>query len=193
MADRDLEVKLDPNDVNRIQRLLSYVPKSIPKVFCTALNKTATTARKESAQKIAAASGIKVNIVRGRIRLTPATYTRWISKITVYASRIPIIKLLKGRIRDGERKFTVPTKIAMYVAGKGEPDSPFFATMPSGHFGLFDRVGLNRLPIREVFGPSLGEIFEGSQGIINAVQRNASANLAKNVEGQVRRVLAKGG
>lgn len=189
----DLEVKLNPNDVNRIQRLLSYVPKQIPKVFSTALNKTATTARKEAAQKISAASGVKVNIVRNRIKLTKATYTRWISKIAIYARRIPIIKLLKGRVRDGERTFEVPTNIPMFVQGKGEPESPFFQTMPSGHFGLFERMGPKRLPIREVFGPSLGEIFEGSFGILSAVHRNAMTNLAKNVEGQVRRVLSKGG
>lgn len=182
----DLEVKLDPNDVNRIQRLLSYVPKAIPQVFSTALNKTAVTARKESAQKISKESGIKVNMVRKMIRMIPATRARWMAVLRVSSKKLPAIKFFKARVRAGEKEYTKPTGIEI-------PDSAFLQTMPSGHFGLFERVGLKRLPIREIFGPSLGEIFSGSSGIVNEVHRNASANLARNVEGQVRRVLSKGG
>jgi hypothetical protein len=189
----DLEVKLDPNDVNRIQRLLSYVPKSIPQVFSTALNRTATTARKESAQKISAASGMKVNIVRNMIFLQKATRTQWFSVLRFKSTFINAIKFFKSRSRDGKTKFTNPGNVKLWVKGGGDPISPFIQTMPSGFTGVFDRKGFARLPIRQVFGPTLSEIFAGSSGIVNEVHRNASANLAKNVEGQVRRVLSKGG
>jgi hypothetical protein len=188
----DLEVKLDPNDVARIQRMLSYVPKSIPQVFSTALNRTATTARKESAQKISAASGMKVNIVRNMIFLQKATRTQWFSVLRFKSAFINAIKFFKSRTRDGKTKFTNPGNVKLWVKGGGEPQSPFIQTMPGGFTGVFDRVGFARLPIRQVFGPTLSELFEGSAGIINDVQRNARTNLARNVEGQVKRVLAKG-
>jgi hypothetical protein len=189
----DLEVKMDPADRARVQRLLAYVPKAIPQVFSTALNKTATTARKESAQKLSAATGMKVNLVRNMIFLQKATRTQWYAVLRIKARFINAIKFFNSRTRDGKTKFTNPG-VKLWVKGGGEPQSPFIQTMPeSGFTGVFDRVGFARLPIRQVFGPTLSEIYGGSAGIVNEVQRNAIANLAKNVEGQVRRVLAKGG
>jgi hypothetical protein len=189
---KNLEVKLDPNDVARIERMLSYVPKAIPRIFSRGLNKTATTARKESAQKLSKATGMKVNIVRRMILLVPATSRRWISKITVYARRVPYIRLCKISGVKDKAAFTAPENIPMWVKGKGMPDSPFIQMMPRGHLGIFDRMGPPRLPIREVFGPSFAEIFGGSQEIVDEIYRNASKNLAKNIENQVSLAVKQG-
>lgn len=183
----DLDIKLDPNDVRRIQRLLSAVPKSIPKVFSRALNKTATTARKESAQKISKASGVKVNWVRNMIILTPATRTRWVAKLRVSGWKVNAIKYFKSRTRKGQTSFSKPN-----LPGLEIPESAFIQTMPTGFTGLFERVGFTKYPIRPVYGPSLSQIVTGSQGIINEVYRNARVNLARHVESQVRLVLSRG-
>lgn len=189
----DLEVKMDPADTARVQRLLSYVPKAIPQVFSTALNKTATTARKESAQKISATSGMKVNIVRGMIFMQKATRAYWIAVLRISSKPINAIKFFKGRTRDGTTKLTNPGNVPLHVKGGDEPTSPFIQTMPVSDFtGVFQRKGIARLPIQQVYGPSLSELFAGSSGIINEVQRRSRTNLARNIEGQVRRVLAKG-
>lgn len=190
----DLEVKLNPSDVERVTRMLSYVPKSVPRIFSRALNNTATTARKESAQKISASSGMPVNQVRNAIRIIKATYKKWIAVVRVSDRPIPAIKFFKTRTRDGETKLTAPKGIEFKTRKGNEPsdETPFIQTMPSGHIGLFQRTGMRRYPIQELYGPSLGKVFSSSQDIINQVYASAGANLAKSVESQVRGVLRGG-
>lgn len=190
----DMEVKLDPMDVERVTRMLSYVPRSVPRIFSRALNKTATTARKESAQAISKASGMKVNLVRKMIRMIPATMKRWIAMIRVSDRKIPAVKFVRVHKRKKGLTYSVPTEAeSLEFKGKQESEEPIFvATMPSGYVGLFQRLGIARYPIQPVFGPSLGQVFAGSQGIVNQIYQSAASNLARNVESQVRLVLEKG-
>jgi hypothetical protein len=193
----DLEVKLDPNDVARIQRLLAQVPRQVPQVISTALNKTATTARKEAAQKLSKITGLKVNYVRNLMALYKATRKYWQAKIWIKDWMIPATKFVRSLNSKGYTQFTKAGSNAAieFKTLKGNDlseETPFLATMPSTHQGLFQRKGIGRLPIQELYGPSLAEVFVGSTGVVEEVQRNAVKYLAKNVDGQVKRVLAKG-
>jgi hypothetical protein len=47
-------------------------------------------------------------------------------------------------------------------------DGAFVQKMPSGHIGVFQRVGEKRLPIRELVGPSVTGIFNANEKIHDA-------------------------
>jgi len=61
--------------------------------------------------------------------------------------------------------------------------------MKSGHEGVFTRKGDDRLPIRELKGPSVGYIFEVAGRIARDLTRQAYADLARNIDTQVAVIL----
>jgi hypothetical protein len=69
-------------------------------------------------------------------------------------------------------KLPKPGKAPVIEIYKGQKiklsEGPFVQKMPSGHIGVFQRVGEKRLPIRELVGPSVTGIFNANTNIHDA-------------------------
>jgi hypothetical protein len=76
-------------------------------------------------------------------------------------------------------------------AGRELIGSAFIAVMPKGHRGVFKRVGVARLPIREVFGPSLVSLFDTVPGLDRETRERAADILAKRLDHEARFAIAK--
>jgi len=63
--------------------------------------------------------------------------------------------------------------------------------MASGHTGVFKRLATARLPIVELKGPSLGQVFVGAQDEANRIYRESLARLEKNIHDQVKLILSR--
>ncbi|GAH76076.1 unnamed protein product, partial [marine sediment metagenome] len=63
----------------------------------------------------------------------------------------------------------------------------------SGHKGVFRRYRptTKRLPIVELYGPSVGAVFEKAGRLAKEVQKEAYKKLEKNIDDQVKLALSK--
>jgi len=183
MAGELVEIKVDDVKLRKVERMLRGFPKAVPKVMSRGINRTITSAKTETARKIAAEISLKVSDVKKTIYIKKASYSRWLAQLGISGSRIPL-KMFKAR----QTKKGVSYKIG---AKRKFIKSAFFATMSSGHIGVFKRLGKFRLPIAELFGPSLGIVFEESGTIANDVTGSAYKMLGKNIDDQVQLVLKR--
>jgi hypothetical protein len=87
----DIEIKLNPSQINLIHDLLGSIPKEIPKIMRSAINTTATQARNQIVKNLLKTVKLPGKILRDAIKLTRATTTRWIATIDVHGKRIPLI------------------------------------------------------------------------------------------------------
>lgn len=73
----------------------------------------------------------------------------------------------------------------------------FFAEMNSGHVGIYERkeiapnVYARRLPIRELFGPSITTVYENTPGLSNRLENEAAERLLRETDAQVNFILSK--
>jgi len=65
----------------------------------------------------------------------------------------------------------------------------FVQKMPSGHVGVFERVGKKRLPIRELTGPSVTGIFKANEKIHDSVFDKIFDTLEKRIIHELQWVL----
>lgn len=181
----DVTVKFDKSKLRRVQRIFKDTPKVIPKIVSRAINRTTTTARAEIARKIAAEVKIKISDIKNKIGRTKATSRRWESILNIKARRIPLMKFGAKQTAKGV-SYTIKKS-----GGRKFIESAFIATMKSGHQGVFKRKTAGRLPIIELFGPSVGEVFEGSGKIAKEITVSAYKKLQKNIDDQIKLQLAK--
>lgn len=139
-----------------VQHFLKQLEKTVlPKVTANALNKTAQSAKSVVIKTIAMEASLKQQDVRPLIALTRA-YPKQLFVILRALSdkRLPLIRI-DPRAKQGNMGVT-------YRSPKGPRLIPhaFLATMPSGHRGIYKRVGIQRLPIQELFGPSIAAVFK---------------------------------
>lgn len=187
----DVEIKYDEAKLRKIQKMLRDIPNAMPKVMSRAINRTSKSALAEIARKIAAEVKITQAAIKKGIKITKATYTRWQAWLDLHTKRIPLIRFRAKPLKKG-----VSYQISKTGGRKKitEPARPFIQTMPiSGHKGVFRRhtEKTKRLPIVQLFGPSLGGVFEGAAGIAAEVQESTTKKLEKNIDAQVAYILSK--
>ena len=92
------------------------------------------------------------------------------------------------------KQYTIKRKLGFVTAdtglGRKQYPNAFIATMKSGHKGVFVNTGSGRT-IAELYGPSAGQLFEGTGAIAADVQKSATEKLEKNIASQIKYLLSK--
>ena len=203
-----VEVKVNEAQLRRVQRVFKAVPREVPGIMSRAINRTAKWGRGEIARKLSRETGIKQKNVRHTIRLYKATRKKWQaelslgpkSKIDIYVGKTGMhdIKMAPGKILRHIPLVAFRTRqtkkgVSYTMTGRqGLLKSAFKQIMPrSGHKGVFIRRGQSRLPIDQVFGPTLGGLYAGTPAVARKVRAGASERLAKEVDNQIDYILKR--
>jgi len=209
-----VEITYDKAKLERIRRQLSGIPGAMPKVMSRAINRTAVSARAEIVRRLASEISATQTSIRRDIRIRKATRSVWAATIDLLTKRMPLIKFGARALRKG-----VSYQVSRSGGRKkivGDPAEVFIQTLPSGHKGVWRRVGsallrgkaakqargtlrgrgasaskIGRLPIIELMGPSMGQVFEAAPGIAWQVRQEASVRLERNIDQQVTYILEK--
>ena len=177
-----LEIRYDNDKIKRFERELAGFPRnSLPKVMSRGLNRTATEARTRASRLLSQKIGVKVKDIRERVTLQRASYSKWRSFVKISRRRIPLISFGARQTKKGVTYKKEGERVLIRHA--------FKATMKSGHTGIFKRKFSSRLPISELRGPSLGQVFVGAPEAADAIYRESMQRLGKNIHDQVRMIL----
>lgn len=144
-------------------------PSRVSRAAVRAMNRGIASARTLQASSIAKDMGLKVGLVRDAIRLREATLSSPEAIIGTSLKKIPLIAFhargprpSRGRGRGvtyrigGQGQKRIPDAFITTVRTAGAVDRGVFH---DGHEGVFRRVGKDRLPIKQRYGPSLGHVF----------------------------------
>lgn len=145
-----LNINVEFDGKGTAQYLRGY-QRAIETAKTRALNKIAAKARTAVIREIASDIGTPIAPVRKQVTLQRATRFKRVAILRATGRRIPIIKLKARQTRKG----------ITYGKGGSRRTIPggFIATMPSGHRGVFKRIGNKRLPVTELHGPSVPKVF----------------------------------
>lgn len=132
-------------------------PDRAARAVVRALNRAIKSGRTVMVREIARDTGLKSSTVREAIPIRPATLGQPSATMSASLKRIPLIEFkAKGpepsRGKGRGVSYNLPS-------GAGRNPNAFLATMGTGHRGVFKRLTKARLPIIELFGPSLGHVF----------------------------------
>ena len=158
-----------------VRRLLE-IGQDAPRAATRALNRTLGTVRTATVRALAAELALRNKDVTDGIATQRASFARQIATLSVTGRRLPLSAFGARQTRRGVT-YRLPK-------GRGTVEHAFLATMRSGHGGVFLRKGKPRLPIRELFGPSLPGAFVRA-GIRDAMVAKANAELAKNLTHEI--------
>lgn len=192
-----LDVKIDKGEIKRAQKLLRAIPNGFERAASRALNKTAVRTRTVIVKAVRSdAPGLMVTVVRKAINIRRATFRFLSATIGLARRRIPLMKLAptpKTPEADLQRKTRRGVSYRRPRGGRGRIAEAFVAEMPSGHTGVFKRIGEGRLPIVELRGPSVAEVFEASDTIAARVEAEAGRLLIVDLGTQVDLILRRAG
>ena len=180
-------------DDKPLRNLARRFPRKAPAMISRAVNKTAKSTRAEMSKRLRAQV---VNIKKGdldkrNLLLRRGTRSAPNATITITGSRIPLI-YFKGTT---ESRKGVGYKIRPGGARKRIADA-FITTVNAGNSGaskkgVFVRRGKERLPITQLFGPSVPKALEDDKAVFSGVIKFANNRLEIEAASQVQYELSK--
>lgn len=139
-------------DMAEWRHAIALLRSSAPPAIVRALNRSAASGSVVMVRLVAQDLRLKQADVKSRITIRPASPNDLRVQLIASGARIPLVSF-SARERSG-RGVT-----AGLPSGRGVYPQAFIARMASGHRGVFMRKGRPRLPIVELFGPSIPHVF----------------------------------
>jgi len=182
-----IEVVVDKRQTRRLQRMLRAIPGGWRKAAGRAINKIGVKARKQVLQMVTREVAVKQKDLRqNNVRLTRASRDRLYAVLSITGRRIPLMDFGARQVKRG-----VTYRISR-SGGRKRIANAFVKTMPSGHEGVFKRLGQPRLPIRELMGPSVPAVVRNVQSFATGRFQDLMAGyLGKELQTQVELLLRK--
>ena len=145
-------------DSKEVAAAFEIAPKKIGLALLRALKRGTKSAGTHANRVVSKDMGVKVSDVRAKIRLENPTAQTLSGKLHANLKRIPLIKFgARGPQPSRGRGRGVSYKLK---GGRGRHPHAFIARMPSGHKAVSERKGTARLPIKQLYGPSIGRVFD---------------------------------
>jgi len=135
-----LQIQVDGN-IDHIAKSIGATEAEIVLATRRSLNKTAAWVRTRLLREASSKTGLKQKLIRQRLRMYKATKDRLSASVWLGSSAIVVKAGALGRARQTKTGATVKGNVF---------DGAFAATMPSGHRGIYERLGRKRLPIEEL-------------------------------------------
>ena len=174
-----ITVKID--DAQFRAALKELEPNQVKASAVIAINQTAKQVQGFSASLLAKELGLKVGDVRKRVAVHKASKGRLLAVISPSMRALPLYGFKARQIKRGVSA-TAWGRRKLY-------QGTFIATMPTGHIGVFKRIGLDRLPIKELMEPSIGYTF-GREPIRSQIEAEIALRLPINLARQLQRRIA---
>lgn len=190
----DLLIQVDEAKLAEVQKTLAGIKNGLPRVLTRAINKVAGRAYTETVRRLAVATGLKQKFVRKGVRLTRASWRVLAALLRVRRKRAPLLWFQATQTARGVA-FRAPAGADWAENSVGAKrgrrliEHAFIQTMPSGHKGVFLRRGKKPLPIDELFGASLADIFLKSGGMFQRLAAETGTLLSREIDVQVRVLL----
>jgi hypothetical protein len=177
----DIRIEVDTAPIKAV--LATLRPPAFNEVAALALNATAKNAEVEAAQVLRPLMGIKSSDLKAAMRIELARPDHLASAVIASGKAIPMIKF-RPRVSRTQG-------VTITVAGKAERyRHAFRATVRHGHIGIFERKGRERLPIRELYGPSIPGMLRRTDVlpvILDTMSTRLVANLMRQIDRRARR------
>jgi len=144
-------------DAKKVSDFLETAPKQTSLGVLRALKRGTAAAKTHAGRVVAKDMGLKVGDAKNAIRVVEPTAQTLTGELRADLKRIPLIKFSATGPRPSRGK----GKGVSYKGqgGKKRLPSAFITRFRSGHEGVFKRLGAERTPIVQLYGPSVGRVF----------------------------------
>jgi len=184
------EIRIKTPGLKKVERMFARQPRTIKRIMYRSINRAGTQTKGKMARLIKDRYNLLLKHIRQCLILIKPSYNRWVAEIRVRDKRIPLGNFAARKTARGASYQIERSQGRKQLKYRPE-DRVFFSKLPSGHKGIFKRRGKNRLPIVELFGPSIGGILANKRRLARKIERESGVDLEKLIDDQIKVELAK--
>lgn len=181
-------VRFKSEQMQHAFRTLQGIPDGVAKAAVPALNRANAAARAEGIRRAAEEYTARQAAMRKTVRMYKATRSHLLAGFSSKSNKLPLVQF-NLRPRKPMTNGRTTLKAAVRRDGFKVVKKGFVQSAPDG-LKAFRRIGKDRYPLRELFGPSVPQMLN-EPGVMEAIESRALAVLSQRFDHEIGRVLAR--
>ena len=173
------------DELKKAEELLKFVPGGVQNAASRAINRAADSGKTTGSRELRKEYFLPNKEILNTIRIKRASAGGLSASLESRGRLIPLAKW-----KAAPRANPVTARIRKSGAA-GEGKGAFWATMKSGHEGIFGRLTKKRKPIQERMGPAVPQLLEDA-AVSKAVEDRMSDVFYQRLDHEVGRILEAG-
>lgn len=185
-ANGGITVDISAEGLERIQKVLSGVRGGWQKAVGSALKRAASSGKTEGKRAV-----VQEYAISGGTFLSYTKNTNHFSSggdgiEIVFGYRGTVIPLMK--FKTSVKRGGLVSTLVRKDTGTAVLEHAFPASIGS-HSGIFERVGPDRFPVRELFGPSTPQMMYSNEAVLESVERKVTETYEQRIEHEILRLM----
>lgn len=179
-------ITLDKELFARAERMLYGIPGGAKKAAARAINRAVIAARQQAVDGVRENYNIRARDVRETLKVSKAKPNRMIAVISSLGAPIPLYKF-DVRPRAANARGRTPVRVGV-KKGNRETFEKAFIARSGGVPGVYERKGAKRLPIKQLFGPSVPHMLNNDR-VVSSIADRAREMLEQRLDHEISRLL----
>jgi hypothetical protein len=180
-------LEVDDKQLENAERMLLDIPGGTGKAVYYALTRAIQNARSNLVNEARKSYTVKAKSVRSTLKIKRVTKKNLFGEVRSTGRVIPMIDF-KVNPKTVNPRRSAPIRVGVRK-GTSSPLASAFIARIDGKVGVFERVGPNRAPLRQIFGPSAPQMV-GNEDVIKRVSDEAVEVLQRRLDHEIQNILA---
>lgn len=175
------------DSLDKATRLLAGINGGVYKAVGSALSRAAATGKTAAKQPVTKEYTISQSEFLARTRSINHFVRESSGGISVvFGFRGNVIPLMKFNTRvNGSGQIVTQVK----RSGSAETLNRAFSAQMGGHKGIYERVGVKRFPVEELYGPATPQMMYSNEEVTDEIERKVADTYEKRIDHEILRLL----
>lgn len=175
------------DSLDKATRLLAGINGGVYKAVGSALSRAAATGKTAAKQPVTKEYTISQSEFLARTRSINHFVRESSGGISVvFGFRGNVIPLMKFNTRvNGSGQIVTQVK----RSGSAETLNRAFSAQMGGHKGIYERVGVKRFPVEELYGPATPQMMYSNEEVTDEIERKVADTYEKRIDHEILRIL----
>ena len=175
------------DSLDKATRLLAGINGGVYKAVGSALSRAAATGKTAAKQPVTKEYTISQSELLARTRNINHFVRESSGGISVvFGFRGNVIPLMKFNTRvNGSGQIVTQVK----RSGSAETLNRAFSAQMGGHKGIYERVGVKRFPVEELYGPATPQMMYSNEEVTDEIERKVADTYEKRIDHEILRIL----
>ena len=175
------------DSLDKATRLLAGINGGVYKAVGSALSRAAATGKTAAKQPVTKEYTISQSEFLARTRSINHFVRESSGGISVvFGFRGNVIPLMKFNTRvNGSGQIVTQVK----RSGSAETLNRAFSAQMGGHTGIYERVGVKRFPVEELYGPATPQMMYSNEEVTDEIERKVADTYEKRIDHEILRIL----
>lgn len=175
------------DSLDKATRLLAGINGGVYKAVGSALTRAAAAGKTAAKQPVTKEYTISQSEFLARTRNINHFIRESSGGISVvFGFRGNVIPLMKFNTRvNGSGQIVTQVK----RSGSAETLNRAFSAQMGGHRGIYERVGVSRFPVEELYGPATPQMMYSNEEVTDEIERKVADTYEKRIDHEILRIL----